>query len=67
MALLTAKQKNKKIAISLRLEDQLLTEIKEYNEWAGIGGLHDFFDQAARYVLERDKDWQKNQVISKSE
>ena len=60
MALLTAKQKLKKVPLSLRLDEGLLSEIKAYSEWIGIERLEDFFGQAARYILEKDKDWQKN-------
>ena len=59
MALLTPQQKYKKIPISLRFDESLLTEIKSYNEWVGIERLEHFFEQAARYILEKDKDWQK--------
>lgn len=59
MALLTAKQKSKKVTLPLRLDEGLISEIKAYNEWIGIERLEDFFDQAARYILEKDKDWQK--------
>ena len=59
MALLNAKQKSKRIPISLRFDDHLLLDIKAYNAWAGIDRLDDFLEQAARYILEKDKDWQK--------
>jgi hypothetical protein len=59
MALLISKQKSKKTVISLRFEDLLITEIKAYSEWIGVDRLDNFFDQAARYVLEKDRDWQK--------
>ena len=35
MALLNAKQKSKKIAVSLRFDEVLIAEIKAYNEWVG--------------------------------
>jgi hypothetical protein len=59
MALLTPQQKSKKIPISLRFDESLLTQIKSYNEWVGIERIDHFFEQAARFVLEKDKDWQK--------
>ena len=69
MALLSAKPRSKRIRISLRLDDMLLTEIKAYQTWAGMGRLDDFFEEASRYVLEKDKDWQKKaeQSLSGSE
>lgn len=59
MALLTPQSKSKKIPISLRFDESLLTAIKSYNEWVGIERIDHFFEQAARFVLEKDKDWQK--------
>lgn len=59
MALLLAKQKSKRVPFSLRLDEGLISEIKAYNTWVGIERLEDFFEQAARYILEKDKDWQK--------
>ncbi|MBS0349754.1 MAG: hypothetical protein JSR33_00965 [Proteobacteria bacterium] len=59
MALLAPQQKSKKIPISLRFDELLLTQIKSYNEWAGIERIDHFIEQAARFVLEKDKDWQK--------
>lgn len=59
MALLIAKQKSKKVPISLRFDEALVSEVKAYNEWVGIERLEDFFEQAARFILEKDKDWQK--------
>lgn len=67
MALLNAKPKAKRVPISLRVDEALLAEIKAYNEWAAIGRVDDFFDQAARFIFERDKDWQKKVVAEKSE
>lgn len=67
MALLSAKQKLKRVAVSLRFDDQLITEIKAYSEWIGIDRLDDFFNQAARYILERDKDWLKKYSNNKTE
>jgi hypothetical protein len=59
MVLLSAKQKSKRVPISLRFDDRLISDIKAYNAWAGIDRLDDFFEQAARYILEKDKDWQR--------
>lgn len=59
MALLTPQLKSKKIPISLRFDESLLTQIKSYNEWVGIERIDHFFEQAARFVLDKDRDWQK--------
>lgn len=67
MSLLTAQPKAKKITLSLRLDEELLIKIKSYNEWVGIERVDQFFEQAARYILEKDREWQKKQEPSFSE
>lgn len=67
MALLNAKPKTKRVPISLRCDESLLAEIRAYNEWAAIGRLDDFFEQAARFIFEKDKDWQKRNMTVKPE
>jgi hypothetical protein len=59
MALLTPQQKPKKVPISLRFDESLLVAIRSYNEWVGIERIENFFEQAAGYIFEKDKDWQK--------
>lgn len=59
MSLLTAQPKSKKITLSLRIDEELLTTVKSYNEWAGIDRMDYFFEQAAHYILKKDKVWQK--------
>lgn len=67
MALLSAKPKSKKIQITLRLEEVLLSEIKAYQTWAGIDRLDDFFEEAVRYVFDKDKEWVKKDSLTSSE
>jgi len=67
MSLLIPQLKSKKITLSLRFDESLLTAIKSYNEWVGIDRIDHFFEQAARYILEKDKDWQKKAGQSSSE
>ena len=61
MALLYSKPKSNKIAVYLRVEENLLNEIKAYQEWASIDKINDFFEQSARFILEKDKDWVKKE------
>lgn len=67
MALLHSKHKSIKIAVSLRFEEALLNEIKAYQEWANIDKINDFFEQSAKFILEKDKDWVKKGFQSKAE
>lgn len=59
MALLDPKKRSKRVAISLRLEENLINEISAYCSWLGIARLQEFFEQAADYILKNDKDWKQ--------
>ena len=66
MALLDPKKRSKRVPISLRLEEQLIDEISAYCKWLGIARLQDFFEQAADYILQNDKEWKQEKTIPKA-
>jgi hypothetical protein len=67
MALLDPKkQRSKRVAISLRLEESLINEVSAYCRWLGIARLQDFFEQAADYILKNDKDWKQARASPKA-
>ena len=68
MPIIKAKQKQDKEQIRISIEMRLLEKIKKYCEWAGISKQDEFFEQAAEYVLSKDKDWlaQRQGVSEKS-
>jgi hypothetical protein len=35
----------------------VIDKIRQYCEWAGVKKTDDFFEQAAEFVLSKDKDW----------
>lgn len=43
-----------------RFDTNLLNEIQSYCDWAGIKNDNQFLEEAALYVLKKDKDWQKS-------
>lgn len=57
MALITVKKKPEKVQVRISLENHLLEKIKQYCEWVGITKHDEFFEQAAEYILSKDKDW----------
>jgi hypothetical protein len=66
MPLLDPKKRSKRVAVSLRFEENLMQEISAYCSWLGITRLQDFFDQAADYILKNDKDWKQEKSSSKA-
>jgi hypothetical protein len=57
MPIIKPKQKNEKEQIRISIENRVLEKIKQYCEWAGISKQDEFFEQAAEFVLSKDKDW----------
>lgn len=57
MPIIKAKQKQDKEQMRISIDTRVLEQIKQYCEWAGISKQDEFFEQAAEYVLSKDKDW----------
>lgn len=57
MPIIKAKQKQEKEQVRIIIEKPILEKIKQYCEWAGINKQDEFFEQAAEFVLSKDKDW----------
>lgn len=58
MALITRKQEEKKSKLEIELSDKSLSDIKGYMKFAKLGDDYGwFFEEAARIVMTRDKDF----------
>jgi hypothetical protein len=57
MPIIKAKQNQKKEQVRISLEKPLLEKIRQYCDWAGVSKTDEFFEQAAEFVLSKDKDW----------
>jgi len=69
MPIIKAKEKMTKEQMRISIEKNIIDEIKQYCEWAGVQKIDDFVEQAAQYILSKDKDWQihmnqKQSIIS---
>ena len=51
--------------IRIQVPSDLLEEVKNYCKEFSISEMGEFFVEAAKYVLKKDRDWQK--IIKKSE
>lgn len=67
MPIIKAKQKEEKEQVRINIEKNILENIRQYCEWAGIDKPDEFYEQAAEFVLSKDKDWQalKNNSAAK--
>ncbi len=57
MAIIKVKEKPEKGQVRISIENSILEKINQYCEWAGVKKTDDFFEQAAEYILSKDKDW----------
>ncbi len=57
MPIIKSKDKSEKEQIRISIEKSIVEKIKLYCEWAGVKKPDEFFEQAALYILSKDKDW----------
>lgn len=61
MALITAPKPLEKEKIKIEINSAIYAEIKKYCAWSGISKMDYFFEEAANYILSKDKEWKKHQ------
>lgn len=62
MPLLSPKKKSIEKNIKINIDSNLLDEIQLYCDFAQLASVDEFFTEAAKFVLSKDKDWvKKNQ------
>lgn len=59
MPLLKPSNKTTKEQIRINIEKELIEHMEAYCQWAGIKKIDEFIEQAAQFILKKDKDWQK--------
>lgn len=65
MPLITNK-KSEKTSIKISIDSEILEEIEKYCAFAQLDSKDYFLSSAAKYVLERDKDWKKYKKSNKN-
>jgi hypothetical protein len=50
----------KTVGVKIKFPKQLDGNIKAYMQWVGIDAMSIFFQQAAEYILEHDKQWKSH-------
>ena len=61
MALIAAQKTTVKEKIKLDIDKEIYSDIQKYCVWSGISEMDHFFEEAASYILSKDKDWKKHQ------
>lgn len=57
MPIIKTKEKQETEQLRIVIDARVLEKVKRYCEWANIGKPDEFFEQAAEFVLSKDKDW----------
>jgi len=60
MPIVKVKQKQDKTQVRINIENKIFETIKKYCDWAGVNKHDDFFEEAAKYLLSKDKDWKSH-------
>lgn len=47
------------------INSAILSEVKDYCAWASIEDLGVFFEQAAEFILTKDKEWKSYKKVNK--
>ena len=65
MPIIKAKAKQEKEQVRISIDTRVIERIRQYCEWANISKPDEFFEQAAEFVLSKDKAWLAfNQKVS---
>ena len=59
MSLIKPKTKQAKTAVRVKIDASIMHEINKYISWAGFDKKDDFFEQAASFIITKDKEYLK--------
>lgn len=59
MPIISSEPVKKKERIKIDINAESSAEIQEYMKWANITDLSFFFEEAANFVLSKDKEWKQ--------
>lgn len=56
---LITKKETQDVQTRIRINKDVLKEVNEYIEWANLDNPNNFFEEAALFVLRKDKEWKQ--------
>lgn len=65
MPIIKSKSKKEKEQIRISIDKAIIEKIRQYCEWADVQKPDEFFQQAAEFILSKDKEW-LNHISQKS-
>lgn len=67
MALINGKRISNKNKLKIEINAEVLENIQSYCKWAEIDEVDYFFEEAACFILSKDRDWKKHQKTTKAD
>ncbi|QDP73737.1 hypothetical protein FOG18_13850 (plasmid) [Legionella israelensis] len=65
MPVISAQKQPEKDRFKIEINSDTAAEIKKYMQWADIKDLSFFFEEAASFVLSKDKEWKQHKKKQK--
>lgn len=65
MPVISAQKQPEKDRFKIEINSDTASEIKDYMQWADIKDLSFFFEEAASFVLSKDKEWKQHKKKQK--
>jgi len=65
MPVISAQKQPEKDRLKIEINSETAEEIKAYMQWADIKDLSFFFEEAASFVLSKDKEWKQHKKRQK--
>lgn len=60
MPVISSQKQPEKDRFKIEVNSEIAKEIKAYMKWADIQDFSFFFEEAANFVLSKDKEWKQN-------
>ena len=65
MPVISAQKQPERDRIKIEINSEIAAEVKAYMQWADIKDLSFFFEEAANFVLSKDKEWKQRKKKQK--
>ena len=65
MPVISAQKQPERDRIKIEINSEIAAEVKAYMQWADIKDLSFFFEEAASFVLSKDKEWKQRKKKQK--
>ncbi len=65
MALIQSKKTSTSERIKFNINSDVLVQVQKYCKWAEIENIGEFFEKAAEFIFQKDKEWKQYNLEQK--